>query len=140
MIYTDNTVKAMMLAYESHHGQFDKIGVPYIYHIMEVASHMETEDTTIVALLHDILEDTTVTKDKLLDLFDEYIVDAISVLTRCQGDDYIRYIYKIKLNPIATIVKIQDLKHNMNEYRVENANTKSTLLKRYEQALTILNT
>ena len=65
MIYTPLTVKAMNVAYNAHHGQKDKAGAPYIFHPIHVAEQMEDETTTCIALLHDVLEDTSVTLAEL---------------------------------------------------------------------------
>ena len=65
MIYTPLTQKAMLLAYDAHHGQLDKGGVPYIFHPIHLAEQMPDELTTIVALLHDVVEDTALTLDDL---------------------------------------------------------------------------
>ena len=56
MIYTELTIKAMNLAYAAHHGQFDKGGVPYIFHPIHLAEQMDDEVSTCVALLHDTVE------------------------------------------------------------------------------------
>ena len=65
MIYTELTIKAMNLAYSAHHGQFDKGGVPYIFHPIHLAECMDDEISTCVALLHDTVEDTDVTLEQL---------------------------------------------------------------------------
>ena len=62
MIYTPLTNKAMRFAYQAHHGQLDDNGVPYIFHPIHVAEQMEEEVSCCVALLHDVLEDTPVTR------------------------------------------------------------------------------
>ena len=61
MLYTDLTLKAMKIAYQLHHGQVDKAGVPYIYHPIHLAEQMEDEYTICTALLHDTVEDTEMT-------------------------------------------------------------------------------
>ncbi len=60
-LYSPMIEKALKIAYDAHHGQTDKIGVPYIYHPIAVAEQMDTEDEIITALLHDVIEDTKVT-------------------------------------------------------------------------------
>ena len=61
MINTKLTRKAMILAYDAHKNQFDKSNVPYIYHPIHLAEQMDTELECIVALLHDVVEDTEIT-------------------------------------------------------------------------------
>ena len=65
MIYTDKTKKAMKLCYEAHKDQVDKSGLPYVFHPAHVAEQMTDEATTIVALLHDVVEDTDYTLEDL---------------------------------------------------------------------------
>ena len=58
MIYTKLTIKAMEVAFSAHFGQKDKAGAPYIFHPFHIAENMPDEDTTVIALLHDVIEDT----------------------------------------------------------------------------------
>ena len=69
MINTKLTRKAMIIAYEAHKNQVDKSGVPYIYHPIHVAEQMDTENECIIALLHDVVEDTNVTFKQLEEVF-----------------------------------------------------------------------
>ena len=61
MIYTELTKKAMKLAFTAHKDQVDKSGIPYVFHPIHLAEQMESEETAIVALLHDVVEDTEYT-------------------------------------------------------------------------------
>ena len=81
MIYTELTKKAMQLAYDAHHGQLDKSGVPYIFHPFHVAEQMNDEYTVCVALLHDIVEDTEVTIAELEKIFPPEVTEAVRLLT-----------------------------------------------------------
>ena len=65
MVNTKLTRKAMNIAYNAHMNQFDKAGVPYIYHPIHLAEQMDSETECIVALLHDVVEDTEVTLEQL---------------------------------------------------------------------------
>ena len=65
MIYTDKTKKAMKLCFEAHKDQVDKSGMPYVFHPFHVAEQMTAEATTIVALLHDVVEDTDYTLEDI---------------------------------------------------------------------------
>ena len=58
MIYTPATKKALNICFEAHVEQKDKSGLPYVFHPFHLAEQMETEETTVVALLHDTVEDT----------------------------------------------------------------------------------
>lgn len=119
MIYTEKTMKAMRLAYKVHHGQLDKGGMPYINHPLHVAESMRTEDETVAALLHDVVEDGDVTLPELLrEGFSPESVEAVRLLTKTDDTDYDAYIRSIKDNPIARRVKVADLQHNMNLSRI----------------------
>ena len=82
MLESDLTHAAMRLAYAAHHGQLDKAGVPYIFHPYHLAEQMPDEITACVALLHDVLEDTSVTLEELEAMFPPAITEAVSLLTR----------------------------------------------------------
>ena len=91
MIYTELTIKAMNLAYAAHHGQFDKGGVPYIFHPIHLAEGMDDEISTCVALLHDTVEDTAVTLEQLAQEFPPAVVEAVDLLTHREGVEYFDY-------------------------------------------------
>ena len=65
MIYTDMTKKALKLSFEAHKDQVDKSGIPYVYPPYHLAEQMTDENTTIVALLHDVAEDTDITVEDI---------------------------------------------------------------------------
>ena len=111
---------AYAIALVAHKGQVDKVGVDYINHPLTVSNNCTGNDEKIVALLHDVLEDTKVTKEDLLLFFDPYIVEAVCLLTHNPNDSYMDYLAKIKANPIAKAVKLADLKHNMDLTRFPN--------------------
>ena len=139
MIYTDNTKKAINLMYKYHNGQFDKSGLPYVFHPFTVAFNMKDEVTCIVALLHDIVEDTACTFEELETLFSDEIVNAIKLMTHDPNEDYFSYIEKISTNRIASLVKISDLKHNSDKSRLNNITKKDiNRIEKYRKALEIL--
>ena len=117
MIYTPLTNKALRLAYTAHHGQVDKSGVPYIYHPYHLAEQMTDEITTCVALLHDVVEDTDITFEKLAQEFPPAVIEALRLLTHEAGKDYFTYVREIEVNPVAKVVKLADLAHNSDESR-----------------------
>ena len=141
MIYSPLTYLAMRIAYDAHHGVMDKNGAPYIFHPYEVASRMEEEIPTAVALLHDVVEDTELTFDDLRAKgVPEEVIVPLTYLTHDPEVPYMDYIKNIGKNPVATEVKISDLLHNldssrycrpMNDYEKERA-------KKYRKALLYL--
>ena len=80
MIYTKNTKQALKLCFDAHKKQKDKSGMPYVFHPFHLAEQMQTEETVIVALLHDIVEDTDYTVKDLADM--ENLLDGIKDLFR----------------------------------------------------------
>jgi len=141
LIYTENTKKALSFCFKAHKRQKDKSGMPYVFHPFLLAEHMEDETTTIVALLHDVVEDTRYTLNHIKKLgFSDDVLDALSLLNHQKGVDYMDYVKKIKENPIATKVKLADLKHNSDITRLNTVDEKA--LKRrekYLQAIEFLN-
>lgn len=111
--------KALEIAYKSHKEQVDKGGNPYILHPIRVALHCEKEEEKIVALLHDVVEDTNVTiEDLKTEGFCQDILDAIAALSKVDVENYEQFIQRVAQNDIATCVKIQDLKDNMDTSRL----------------------
>ncbi len=134
MIYTPKTKQALKLCFEAHKEQVDKSGIPYVFHPFHLAEQMQTEETTVVALLHDLVEDTPYTIEDLKGMgFDENITDAIALMTNADGVDYMDYVREIKKNPIAKAVKIADLKHNSDLTRLDVIDEKA--LRRREKYL-----
>ena len=138
MIYTELTIKAMNLAYTAHHGQFDKGGVPYIFHPIHLAEQMDDVYSTCVALLHDTVEDTDVTLEQLEKDFPREIVEAVRLLTHAEGVEYFDYIRAIKQNPIAVKVKLADLAHNGDPKRICNQGNQERRREKYAKARMIL--
>ena len=140
MIYTDKTKKAMKLCYEAHKDQVDKSGMPYVFHPFHVAEQMKDEATTIVALLHDVVEDTEYTLDDIAAMgFGQDVVDALALMTHDKSVPYLDYVAKIKDNPIARAVKLADLAHNSDPTRLDAIEKKDKeRLDKYKKAIRIL--
>ncbi len=120
MVYTPLTIKAMKIAYEAHMGQCDQSGVPYIFHPVHLAEQMNDEVTTCIALLHDVLEDTSMTLPELEAKFPAEITEAVQLLTHDSSEDYLEYVRRLCKNPLARKVKIADLAHNSDETRLSS--------------------
>jgi (p)ppGpp synthase/HD superfamily hydrolase len=134
MIYTPKTKQALKLCFEAHKEQKDKNGMPYVFHPFHLAEQMENEETTIVALLHDVVEDTDYTIEDLAKMgFGEEVISALSLLTHDDGTEYMDYVRLIKDNPIAKAVKLADLKHNSDITRLDSVDEKA--LQRREKYL-----
>ena len=117
MIYTALTNKALRLAYDAHQGQFDKSGIPYIFHPLHLAEQMEDEISCCCALLHDVAEDTEITLEQLSQEFPAEVIEVLRLLTHAEGVAYGDYVRAIKANPIAVKVKLADIAHNSDHSR-----------------------
>ena len=140
--------KAIQIASEAHLNQIDKGGKPYILHplwVMDRVRHLG-EDYMIVAVLHDVIEDTNWTLDNLriilsaCDNYTDNIITALSLLTKVLEDqDYMNYIRNISFNPIAKEVKLRDLEHNTKITRLKGLRKKDfDRLEKYHRAYTYL--
>ena len=140
MIYTDKTKKAMKLCYEAHKDQVDKSGLPYVFHPAHVAEQMTDEATTIVALLHDVVEDTDYTlEDLAAEGFGEDILEAVALMTHEDDVPYLDYVAKLKDNPIARAVKLADLAHNSDLSRIGEVDDETKQrLEKYKKAIALL--
>ena len=115
-----NIETALIIALYAHHLQTDKCGSPYIEHPLFVYGKMETEDEKVVALLHDVVEDSNITIDDLVSKgLNETQYNAIDLLTHKNNVPYMDYIRNISSNPISVRVKLADLEHNMKKERIE---------------------
>ena len=140
MIYTQKTKKALKLCFEAHKEQVDKSGMPYVFHPFHLAEQMQTEETTVVALLHDLVEDTNYTIKDLTSMgFDKNITDAIALMTHADDVEYMDYVREIKNNPIAKAVKLADLKHNSDLTRLDVVDEKAlSRREKYLKAIKLL--
>lgn len=140
MIYTDLTKKALKLCFEAHKDQVDKTDMPYVFHPFHLAEQMDDEISTVCALLHDVVEDTNMTFDNLLEMgFPNEVIEVLKLLTHDDSVPYMDYVKIISSNAIATKVKVADLKHNSDLTRMKEVD--EWALKRtekYKQALKLL--
>ena len=144
MIYTPLTKRAMKIAFDVHREQVDKSGLPYVFHPFHLAEQMQDEITTVVALLHDVIEDTDYTLQMLREEgFGEDVLEALRLLTHSDDvkteADYMAYVAKIKENPVARAVKIADLEHNADLTRLPKIKDKDIMrAAKYQKALMLL--
>lgn len=129
--------KAIEIALKAHAGQTDKAGEPYILHPLRVMGMMATEHERVVAVLHDVLEDSDILYGEL---FDEGVpielLDALDALTKRKGEDYRTYIDRVALNPLAVKVKLADIADNLMADRVSRipASDADRLFVKYQSA------
>lgn len=135
-----NLERAIELAVLHHRGQVDKAGEPYILHPLRLMLTMQTEIERIVAVLHDIVEDTPITfNDLRKEGFSEKVISAIECVTKKDGEDYDSFIKRISHNPLATAVKLADLEDNMDLARLSKVADKDMLrFAKYQHAKKVL--
>ena len=131
---------AITLAVQQHKGQLDKGGQPYILHPLRVMLQLQQPDQQIVAVLHDILEDTNTTAQDLQNLgFQTHIIQAIQALTKLPHETRVQAAMRTAQNPLACAVKIADVQDNMNLTRIPNPTARDLArLEEYRQVLEIL--
>ena len=140
MIYTTATKKALRMCFDAHKEQEDKSGLPYVFHPFHLAEQMQDETTTIVALLHDVVEDTDYTLEELKkEGFGDAVIDALALLTHDDDTPYIDYVARIKENPVAKAVKLADLAHNSDLSRMDTIDEKvMERYRNYQEAIALL--
>ena len=129
--------RAIELAKQHHEGQTDKAGKPYINHPLRVMNQVESEEEKIVAVLHDIVEDTDISLDDLRsEGFSEEVVSAVECLTKQDGENYDSYIERISFNKLAVKIKLADLEDNRDLTRLPEVTDKDLeRLEEYGKAL-----
>lgn len=132
---------AKFVSENSHKNQIDKAGIDYFAgHIQAVVNGVTTNKEKTVAYLHDTVEDTPLTIERIKELFGEEIGEAVFAITKSKDGSlsYDDYIERVKANPLARAVKISDLKHNMDLSRLEKVGITEKDIKRakkYQKAL-----
>lgn len=131
---------AIKVATEAHVGQVDKGGKPYINHPQAVAASLTNTEYKIVAYLHDVCEDTSITSDDLKDMgFTYRIVNSIRLLTKTDELTYEEYLRRLRMDSCARAVKIADLKHNMDITRIPDPSEKDYVrIEKYKKSLAFL--
>ena len=118
-------IKAFLLCMVKHWKQKDKAGKRYVWHPIHVMINVKGYNEKIVALLHDIVEDTEVTVPDLKNLkFSKEVIEAVDVITKKKDQEYFSYLELVKNNNIAKKVKIADLKHNSDLKRLRSITQK----------------
>jgi len=128
--------KAIEMAEEAHKGQTDRAGKPYIGHITRVMQAGKTIEQRMTGILHDIVEDTHWTFENLLhEGIPTEVVDAVRCLTKIENESYDQFIERVKNNPIAVAVKLNDLRDNMDITRLPAITDKDVeRLRKYHRA------
>ena len=127
------------IAAAAHRGQVDKGGQPYLLHPLAVSRQVTQPESKILALLHDVPEDTDVTLDQLAPILPPRLLNALDLLTRRPGEPYQDYIKRLSQDPLAVQVKLADLTHNMDLSRIPCPTEKDLRrLEKYKKAFAYL--
>ncbi len=129
--------RAHAFAKQKHAGQLRKDGKPYITHPETVAAAFDYSAEKVVAVLHDVLEDTDATEAEIRDLgCTDEMIEALRLLTHKEGVPYMDYVKAAATNPIARAVKLADLHHNLSTMdAIRDLSQSSALEKRYQEAI-----
>jgi len=132
--------KAIEIAAKAHAGQFDKGGEPYILHPLRVMLRMNNNLERMAAVLHDVVEDSDITLEKLSkEGFSAEVIEAVAALTKLPGETRLQAAERAARNPIARVVKLADNSENMNISRIPNPSEKDIArLQEYETVRKIL--
>lgn len=128
-------IRALLIMLKAHKGQKDKGGHPYFLHPLRVSFKAKGRDAKIVGLVHDVLEDCPRYSVEDFNFLTTSQLEALKLLTKPRNMEYLKYIDRLKVNPIAIAVKLADLQDNMNLKRLNVVDEKA--LKRsakYERA------
>lgn len=117
--------KAIIMAVEAHAGQTDKGGAPYIFHPMRLMLATSDPDEQVVAILHDVMEDSDTSVEDLLAIgVTDYQMQALVLMCKDYALTYQQYVEKIGEHPLARKVKLLDLADNMDLTRLQNVTQK----------------
>ncbi len=131
---------AIEIAARAHAGQVDKAGVPYIFHPLRLMLAVKTPFERMAAVLHDTVEDTSISLADLRDAgFSAEVLDAVDALTKRKGEKRLDAARRAAKNPIALVVKLADVTDNINLGRISNPTQQDfERLKEYEQVKELL--
>lgn len=132
--------KAIALAAQAHAGQVDKAGEPYILHPLRVMLRLTSPEARMAAVLHDALEDTDITPERLRqEGFSRDVIEAVLAVTKREGETYEDFVRRAAQHPIGRQVKGADLEDNCDLSRLKNPNPKDLArMDKYKKALETL--
>ncbi len=132
--------RAVAIAAEAHSGQVDKAGAPYILHPLRLLLRMATNEERIVAVLHDVVEDSEWSFDRLrAEGFSEIVIEGVDSVTRRQGETYQEFVLRGGRNPLGRRVKLADLRDNSDLSRITNPTKKDRdRVAKYQRAMALL--
>ena len=136
-----NLERAIEIAQEAHKGVKDKGGHDYIHHPIRVMHAMSNDQEKIVAILHDVVEDSDWTFERLKEEgFEDSVIESLRCVTKySEEEDYQEFIKRATTNKIATKVKMADIEDNLDLSRLGTLTEKDlTRIEKYKKALKYL--
>jgi len=132
--------RALEIAVDAHKKQKQKDGSPYAFHPLRLALSLPDDEQKIVALLHDVVEDTNLTfEDLVAEGFSDTVLAALRLLTHDDGSPYDEYVERLASNPLARAVKLADLTDNMDIKRIPQPTERDfARIEKYHRAWTRL--
>jgi len=132
--------RAICIAAEAHSGQKDKAGLPYILHPLRVMGRVSTDEARIVAVLHDVIEDTDWTPDRLrAEGFSDVVLEALDAVTNRTGESYEDFVLRAAAHPVGRQVKRADILDNMDPTRIsEPTERDARRMEKYARGLAVL--
>ncbi|MEY8841070.1 HD domain-containing protein [Cribrihabitans sp. XS_ASV171] len=125
--------QAFEFAFKAHRGQTDRAGLAYIGHVARVADGVSGEDEIVVALLHDVIEDTDIPVSRIAEIFGAEVAAAVDAISRREGETEADYLDRVVADPLALAVKRSDVADNDHPARmaVLDAETRARLKEKY---------
>ena len=135
---TPLVTKAVIIATKAHENQLDKSGEDYIKHPIRVMLAVNTEEEKLVAVLHDVVEDTAVGLNTIYEYFGEAVAEAVDAITHRHHEPLVEYYERVKRNRIALAVKLADVADNMSRVHKLDEATAARLTAKYTKAIACL--
>jgi (p)ppGpp synthase/HD superfamily hydrolase len=132
--------RAIAIAAKAHEGQTDKAGAPYVLHPLRVMLRVTTTEERIVAVLHDVLEDSPITLDDLRrDGFSDVVLNALQSVTKKSEETYEEFVLRAAADPIGRRVKLADLEDNSDLSRIPDPGPRDhARVAKYQRAISTL--
>jgi len=132
--------RAIEIAARTHAGQTDKGGAPYILHPLRVMLRVAPGAQQIVAVLHDVVEDSDVTFEDLeREGFSAEVVKGLRAVTKVEGESYEDFVARAALDPVGKAVKLADLMENSDLSRIAEPSQKDLeRVEKYGRAIAYL--
>lgn len=133
--------RAIAIAAEAHEGQIDKAGAPYVFHPLRLMMRMATIEERIVAVLHDVVEDSAITFEDLeKEGFSTAVLEALESVTRRPSENYDKFVLRAATNPIGRRVKLIDLEDNCDLSRISAPTERDfSRIEKYRRAIATIN-